>query len=201
MMYKIFINGVKLILSSKKIKNINSLKFKDPSQVIFLVINMMNNEIKETQCLYSKNVSLLFQVFLDNFTFIRSAGGVVFNNDKSLWIYRNRIWDLPKGGIEDGESLEDAAIREVQEECGIKEVFLDNFLGSSLHMYKEKNEIILKEVIWYRMKTKQIELTPQTEEGITKVEWKTKEEHNNIVENNLSHSSIIDFLTCTPIFI
>lgn len=50
-----------------------------------------------------------------------SAGGVVVRDGQVLLIStrRGRRWQLPKGHIEEGESLEEAALREVEEETGI----------------------------------------------------------------------------------
>ena len=49
-----------------------------------------------------------------------TAGGLVINNNsKVLFIYRKNKWDLPKGKLDDGENLEEAAIREVVEETGL----------------------------------------------------------------------------------
>jgi 8-oxo-dGTP pyrophosphatase MutT (NUDIX family) len=49
-----------------------------------------------------------------------TAGGLVINKDsKVLFIYRKNKWDLPKGKLDEGENLEEAAIREVVEETGL----------------------------------------------------------------------------------
>ena len=50
---------------------------------------------------------------------IYASGGVVFNNNKLLMIYRNGFWDLPKGKMEINESELDCAVREVEEEGGV----------------------------------------------------------------------------------
>ncbi len=52
---------------------------------------------------------------------VRAAGGIVSAPDGSmLLILRNGRWDLPKGKVEPGETLLLAALREVEEETGIK---------------------------------------------------------------------------------
>ncbi len=52
--------------------------------------------------------------------FVRAAGGFVSAPDgRMLLILRNGRWDLPKGKVEPGETLLQAALREVQEETGI----------------------------------------------------------------------------------
>ena len=45
-----------------------------------------------------------WEEFCDNYKMIFASGGVVFNNEKLLMIYRNDFWDLPKGKIESNES-------------------------------------------------------------------------------------------------
>lgn len=58
-----------------------------------------------------------------------TAGGIVLNSRGEVALVRNRpgtLWFFPKGGVDEGESLEEAAIREIREETGIKELeYLD----------------------------------------------------------------------------
>ena len=61
-----------------------------------------------------------WEEFCSKLTLIKAAGGLVYNQEnKLLMIFRNGKWDLPKGKLEEGESIENCAIREVEEECGI----------------------------------------------------------------------------------
>ena len=70
---------------------------------------------------------------------IEAAGGIVINKDeKILFIYRLGKWDLPKGKLEPNEKLDEAALREVEEETGLKELVLENFVNTTFHIYKEK---------------------------------------------------------------
>ena len=51
---------------------------------------------------------------------IEAAGGLVVNAaGKLLVIERLGVWDLPKGKLESGETAQVAALREIEEECGI----------------------------------------------------------------------------------
>jgi 8-oxo-dGTP diphosphatase len=52
---------------------------------------------------------------------VRAAGGVVVRDGLVLVVHRPRYddWSLPKGKLEDGESWEEAALREVEEETGV----------------------------------------------------------------------------------
>lgn len=55
-----------------------------------------------------------------------AAGVAVFNRDGKVWLGRRKgqagqhIWQLPQGGIDYGEPAQDAAIRELFEETGIR---------------------------------------------------------------------------------
>ena len=52
---------------------------------------------------------------------VRAAGGIVVRDGRLLVVHRPRHddWSLPKGKLEDGESWEEAAVREVEEETGL----------------------------------------------------------------------------------
>jgi 8-oxo-dGTP pyrophosphatase MutT (NUDIX family) len=101
-------------------------------------------------------------------------------------IYKRNMWDLPKGKIDKGETPENAAIREVSEECGISinNLMIKEALESTFHIYFDKNKYYLKETKWFLMKTiKDEELSPQIEEGITKITWKNKSEIHQIINS------------------
>ena len=109
---------------------------------------------------------------------IRAAGGLVQNDGYFLWIYRNNIWDLPKGKIEDNESISDAALREVKEECGLKGMIeISHKIIVTYHTFQLMDVKVLKETHWFFMYFDGAKNTiPQLEEGITKVSWKSKDE-------------------------
>jgi 8-oxo-dGTP pyrophosphatase MutT (NUDIX family) len=89
-----------------------------------------------------------------------------------LFIFRRGKWDLPKGKLDDGETLEECAVREIQEETGLKEVELKKHLITTWHTYDESGHHILKETWWYLLAAPGNQsLTPQTIEQITRIEW------------------------------
>jgi 8-oxo-dGTP diphosphatase len=79
---------------------------------------------------------------------IRAAGGVVVRDGEVLVVHRPRYddWSLPKGKLEDGESFEQGALREVLEETGYV-CTLGEPLGSTRYESRGKP----KEVRWFLM--------------------------------------------------
>jgi len=127
-------------------------------------------------------------------TLIEAAGGLVQNeNNDFLFIYRNDKWDLPKGKVEKREKIKVAAVREVEEECGIKVTSLNDKICNTFHVYPYKGEIVIKKTYWFDMRCKdQEKLIPQTEEGITDAQWFKKNDVAEIVANTFP--SILDVL-------
>ena len=127
-------------------------------------------------------------------TLIEAAGGLVKNENKSfLFIFRNGKWDIPKGKIEQGERVKEAAVREVEEECGIKVARLGDKICKTYHAYIYKGDVVLKKTHWFKMNCKgQEKLKPQKEEGITDVRWFKKGDIEPIVRNTFP--SIMDVL-------
>ncbi len=114
-----------------------------------------------------------FKSIRKKLTLIKAAGGLV-NNAKGeyLFIYRNNKWDLPKGKVEKGEKMKKAAVREVEEECGVKVDELKAKICKTFHVYEMGGKLVLKHTNWYRMTVKNSPvLIPQIEEGITEASW------------------------------
>ena len=106
-----------------------------------------------------------------------------------LWIQRNGKWDLPKGKIETGEEIAAAAIREVEEECGISAPQIKRRLPNTYHTYRLKGQAILKRTYWFEMYYQGNEsLIPQEEEDITTAKWCAALE----VEQNLETSEVFN---------
>ena len=136
-----------------------------------------------------------WKIFCSNYIIVEAAGGIVLNNDNQiLMIFRNGKWDLPKGKLETGESLQDCAIREVEEECGITGLSVIEKTLKTYHTYVLRGKGVLKQTHWYKMKTNfDGEFSPQIEEGITKVSWFYTHEIFKKTQN--SYGNIIDVLT------
>lgn len=126
-----------------------------------------------------------FDNFARNFRIIHAAGGIVRNEQEAiLMIYRLDKWDFPKGKVEAGEQYAEAAIREVEEETGLKDITLGEPLPSTFHTYELRGEPILKETHWYDMRAHSQSLTPQTVEDITEAVWVPFEEVGSKMESS-----------------
>ena len=100
-------------------------------------------------------------------------------------------WGMPKGTVDEGELPSFAALRELEEECGISDLSIIRFLKYTYHTYSIDEKKILKITSWYLMSSKyEKKLIPQLSEGITHVEWVRPENINTKLEN--SFNNIID---------
>jgi len=119
---------------------------------------------------------------------IKAGGGLVWNeHEELLMIYRRNKWDLPKGKLDDGETIEQCALREVKEETGLKEVTLGKFVGITQHQYFDKflKMEVIKESNWFSMKALSNEkLAPQLEEDITEIRWVVKKDILSLLEDS-----------------
>ena len=127
---------------------------------------------------------------------IIAAGGLVINeNEEILFIYRRNHWDLPKGKLDEAESIETCALREVKEETGVQNCTLEKFLCKTKHQYFDKwlNEDVVKETWWYKIKSSSLEiLTPQTEEDIEQIIWISFNNLNKYLEK--TYPNIIEVI-------
>ncbi len=136
--------------------------------------NFEANENLNEAVIYHHNKHELFRRFRGYFKNLQAAGGVVLNlnKDSFLTIIRRNRPDLPKGKVELNETFEEAAVREVSEECGINPTEILAPLGNTFHTYYIGNQHILKETRWFEMIYRgDKEPTPQKEEDITQVKW------------------------------
>ena len=121
-----------------------------------------------------------------------ASGGVVVKDGKFVAIVRHGIPDLPKGHIEKGESPEQAALREVEEETGIGKLHIVKELPSTWHCYQFGEEWRLKRTCWYLMESEEaIQAKPQTEEGITEIKLIGNEDIESFLKNTFRSISEI----------
>jgi 8-oxo-dGTP pyrophosphatase MutT (NUDIX family) len=193
--YRIYINE-KVILLTVKTPKVSSQYQKIDAEhfdlkIVYHWVDKQPCKLFYVLCEDAK--AFLKKVIKDNYL-IEAAGGLVTNqNVEHLFIYRNNKWDLPKGKIEKKEKTKIAAVREVEEECGIKVSKLEEKICKTYHTYIYKGEVVLKKTHWFKMGYKgKAKLVPQLEEGITDVRWFKKEDVATIIKNTFP--SIIDVL-------
>jgi 8-oxo-dGTP pyrophosphatase MutT (NUDIX family) len=203
-MYKVFFNESFLIISEKA-ENNNGIK-----QIVLPLQNIRQLEVwlaeaesstKPANMIFiHKQPELIWEKFKANFKIIKAAGGLVKNNsDQYLFIFRKGKWDLPKGKIDKGETTEDGAIREIQEETGIQTISIQNKLTTTYHIYRLKGKLVLKETFWYVVQNHGNEtLIPQAEEDIEKAVWLSKNEIGLVLAN--TYGSVKDVILISSIF-
>ena len=192
-MYKVFINDTPIILtdSSKGLNNYEVVKFEEINSIDCCESYLAGKS--KPLLLFCKDLESDWQTFLKNFMVLEAAGGKVYN-DKGEVLFINRFgrWDLPKGHIEKGESKEIAAIREVEEECGIRGLQIKKSLETTYHIFKFKDSLRMKVTYWFLMETSfGGELIPQLEEGITDVAFKNKIEVAAALKNTYENIKLL----------
>ncbi|MBI1836042.1 MAG: NUDIX domain-containing protein [Flavobacteriia bacterium] len=197
-MYKVFIENTPLfILEEKDFKLTEGIFFhtKKNKKIKKLIFNCISSNKKHIPIyVISSNPKKVFKQLFNNFDFIEAAGGIVKRKNKFLFIKRNEIWDIPKGKMEKDETPETTAIREIEEECGIKNIQLNKLISITYHTYLYHNRPTIKKTYWYSVNYKGSKLvTPQIEEGITEVKWFNKKKIGTIIENTFE--SIKDVLS------
>jgi ADP-ribose pyrophosphatase YjhB (NUDIX family) len=184
--YKVFIGGSVLHVGNEaETESVFNRKLTDPN---FQEWNSIISELEANpeQIHVAGNTELNWHNFFSRYKLIEAAGGLVSNADDDwLFIHRNGMWDLPKGKLETGESIEECAVREVAEECGIEEPTIIKLLRPTYHTYELNGQRILKKTYWYLMHSSDdTELIPQTEEGISEVKWVTTAEAKELAEHS-----------------
>ena len=198
---KIFINDLpfRIIPSTKKIllKNYDTIIPEAKEKIDFSIfqgdvliqhasVEIIDKYLQLLKKKANKKVdSITFQV--DNFkpatdfikrqySVIKAAGGLVVKNGHYLLIYRLKKWDLPKGKLDKRESVEIAAVREVEEECNIK-IQLGPKICHTYHTYKRNGKNILKKTYWFKMDIiDESKMAPQESENIEEVRWMNRGE-------------------------
>ena len=207
--YKFFVNN-KIVYLTNNPSSVNNLvgnadfiiePYKDANSLAISLSIIFNDLNKSNYVLYHKNVEQLKEDFLARFICLEAAGGVVYNTKKEiLLIHRRGFWDLPKGKMEEGETIKKTAIREVEEETGLTNVriikpisFKELANKATYHSYDIDGKSAMKISHWFRMKTDfEADLIPQTEEDIEQAIWVKKADVPNYFGN--MYSSIIDVL-------
>ncbi|MEH6681929.1 MAG: NUDIX domain-containing protein [Sediminicola sp.] len=192
-MYKVFVNESALILTNKLSDTENSKYFLLNGNAINEAIDSLARNKMERAFIYHPNHEEILKKFTKKIPLVVAAGGVVTNKEgKVLFIYRKDKWDLPKGKVDKGETLEEAALREVEEETGVLDLKIENFLRTTYHVFKRNGNYKLKEVHWFAMNTTyRGPLVGQLDEGIVKVKWKGPEKIKKALLNSYTNIRIL----------
>lgn len=140
------------------------------------------------------DVNGLLAAFKDQLNVVVAAGGLVYTQDLDLLlIHRLGRWDLPKGKLDEGESLEECALREIEEETGAKGLSLQQPMQVTYHTYHQKGRNNLKESHWFLIKAAEKSvLTPQTEEDVEQCIWAPITEISGYIDG--AFASVADVL-------
>ncbi|CAM1372446.1 NUDIX domain-containing protein [Tenacibaculum xiamenense] len=192
-MYKVFVNDKPIILTTSLNKDEDYPLYLFKNIAFEEIVHKIKTNVLSGVYLYSTNLDEDWKEIREIYEPIVAGGGLVLNENKEvLFIFRGEKWDLPKGRIEEGEEIEEAAIREVEEECGIENVVLRGFLLNTYHLFIQGGKKRLKETYWYLMYSEyKGELKPQVEEGITDVCFKNEKEIKVAFQNTYANIELV----------
>jgi 8-oxo-dGTP pyrophosphatase MutT (NUDIX family) len=192
--YKIHINDLEIYL----VQYTEPFKLFPTNELPFMVVDLTSTDkldkllhsleirmVKSNVIISSKDLDKVKERLLGLFNLIVAGGGLVINeNDEILMIYRKGKWDLPKGKIEKNEKKRQGAMREVEEETGVKVDLIREKITKTYHTYNLNHKRMLKETHWYLMEAKSDqEFKPQAEEGVEEVRWVSKKDLDSYLPN------------------
>lgn len=119
-----------------------------------------------------------------------TAGGMVFRRSGAgqidiLMIQdRKGRWTIPKGHVEEGETFEQTAIREVGEETGLRHVVIRDKLDKIFFFYRREGNLIYMTTHIFLMEAlgDTDAIVPEDSEGIVDVKWFPKDEALKSIE-------------------
>lgn len=194
---KIYFDDRIVVLTDKNIKSLST----DNHQVYVFEnkknlakeLSRFESSDDECLCIIHSDINELFEYTASCFRFIEAAGGLVTLTDsRILFIRRLGKWDLPKGKAEKNESLQETALREVMEECGLDHrLRIARELTNTYHTYYRKGNHILKRTAWFAMEYdgEDDHLVPQTSEDITDAVWLPESQLDIVLQN--TYKSVI----------
>ena len=192
-MYKVFVNDKPLFLTNTVEKETDFRMFLLESvDIEQLIVSMFNNKVKKA-FLYHPDEKETLKVLKEKIPVAKAGGGLVYNKrGEVLFIFRNGKWDLPKGGIEKNEEIEDTAMREVEEETGVSGLKITQKLQKTYHVFKRNGTYRLKITHWFEMKTDFTgTLFGQLEEGIEKVAWLNPDQIKEALTNSYENIKLL----------
>lgn len=192
-MYKVFVNDKPLFLTNEIVKETDfQLFLLESVDIKQVIVKMFQNKIQKAFLYYPDEKEILKKL-KEKIPVVKAGGGLVYNQKgEVLFIFRNGKWDLPKGGIEKKEEIEQTAMREVEEETGVDGLKITQKLQKTYHVFKRNGRYKLKVTHWFEMKTN-FEGIPQgqIEEGIEKVAWLKPDEVKEALTNSYENIKLL----------
>jgi 8-oxo-dGTP pyrophosphatase MutT (NUDIX family) len=199
-MYKVFFNERTVLLTDDFIRNFQLryglfYKYRNVEDLKELISFYWKLKRINTLFIFHHDIEELRERFKSCFQQVYAAGGLVCNTEgKYLIMKRREKWDLPKGKVNRGETFEQAAIREVSEECGLQGLTIASPLITTYHSYILDDETILKRTCWFDMTySGHQDPVPELDEDITEIMWMSKDELRMITGN--TYLAVLDVLT------
>ncbi|THF53358.1 NUDIX domain-containing protein [Flavobacterium supellecticarium] len=192
-MYKVFVNDKPLFLTNQIVKETDfQLFLLESVDIKQVIVKMFQNKIPKA-FLYYPDEKEIMKKLKAKIPVVKAGGGLVYNKKgEVLFIFRNGKWDLPKGGIEKREEIDETAIREVEEETGVTGLKIVQKLQKTYHVFKRNGRYKLKVTHWFEMKT-DFDGIPkgQIEEGIEKVAWLKPDEIKEALTNSYENIKLL----------
>jgi|TARA_B100001057_G_scaffold495583_1_gene594984 8-oxo-dGTP pyrophosphatase MutT (NUDIX family) len=188
-MQKIFVGNKPIILTTQVKKETDFKNLFIDSVSIEKILSVLKKDKYKAVHLVGSDLDSMLKTFLKFLPNVVAAGGKVLNaSQRILFIFRNGKWDLPKGKSESNETIDKTALREVEEETGVKGLSITKPLEITYHIFRRNNQHQIKKTYWFEMFSDYDgDLKPQLNEGITKVKWigpkKLKKVKKNIYAN------------------
>ncbi|MFN0081946.1 MAG: NUDIX hydrolase [Ferruginibacter sp.] len=201
MQLKIYVDETPIYITDKLGEELEAISLnkgtvliKDEAQIKADIIIEAIKKDKKAVILLFENPTSARKTLFQQFTIVEAAGGIVQHENKELlFIYRREKWDLPKGKMEENETPEVCAEREIEEETGVKNLTLKHKIGETYHIYEERGMRILKISHWFYFTSSQKQITvPQVEEDIAEVKWMATCNINEPMKN--TYQNIKDIL-------
>ncbi len=193
-MYKVFINNKCIFLTNDKDdfsgRTGKVLNYENEPEFLATIDEFEKNKTAENLFVLGPTKKII-----SLFPLIEAAGGLVKkNNGQLLFIFRYGRWDLPKGKMEDHETPQETALREVAEETGVTGLEITKELSPTYHVYRLNGKRVMKKTHWFEMSFKDdSNILPQAAEEITIVKWLGKKDIPWIMVD--SYASISELLT------
>jgi 8-oxo-dGTP pyrophosphatase MutT (NUDIX family) len=192
-MYKVFVNDKPLFLTNEISKETNfQLFLLESVDIKQLIIKIFQNKVQKAY-LYHPDEKEIMKTLKSKIPVSKAGGGLVYNKKgEVLFIFRGGKWDLPKGGTEKGEDIEDTAMREVEEETGVNKLKITKKLQKTYHVFKRNGTYRLKITHWFEMHS-DFEGIPlgQIEEGIEKAVWLHPREMPEVLKNSYENIKLL----------